>query len=66
VDEGPAAVEEDEVGVAEAGVVEERFEEEWVVAGDREVASAACGGVDVDREVEAAALLGDVAEEEVL
>ena len=34
VDEGPASVEEDEVGVAEAGVVEEGFEEERVVAGD--------------------------------
>ena len=51
---------------AEAGVVEEGFEEERVVAGDREVASAACGGVDVDGEVEAAALLCNVAEEEVL
>ncbi len=66
VDEGPAAVEEDEVGFAERGRVEERFEEERVVAGDREVASAAGDGVDVDGEVEAAALLGDVAEEEVL
>ena len=66
VDEGPAAVEEDEVGVAEAWVVEERFEEERVVAGDVEVASAAGGGVEVDGEVEAAALGGDVAEEEVL
>jgi hypothetical protein len=41
VDEGPAAVEEDEVGMAEAGIVEERLEEERVVAGDGEVASAA-------------------------
>ena len=56
MDEGPAAVEEDEVGPAEAGVVEEGFEEERVVTGDREVASAACGGVDVDGKVEAAAL----------
>ena len=48
VDEGPAAVKEDEVGPAEAGIVEERFEEERVIAGDVEVASAAGGGVDVD------------------
>ena len=40
VDEGPAAVEEDEVGFAKAWVVEERFEEEWVVSCDGEVASA--------------------------
>ena len=33
VDEGPASVEEDEVGVAEARVVEEGFEEERVVTG---------------------------------
>src|SRR6202034_4114423 len=66
MDEGPTAVEEDEVGVAETGIVEERFEKEGVVAGDGEVAPAACGRVDVDGEVEAAALLRDVAEEEVL
>ena len=66
VDEGPAAVEENEVAPAEAGVVEEGFEEERVVAGDVEVASAACGGVDVNGHPEAAALLRDVAEEEVL
>ena len=66
VDEGPASVEEDEVGVAEAGVVEERFEEEWVVAGYVEVASAAGGGVDVDGHPKTAALLRNVAEEKVL
>ena len=66
VDVGPAAVEEDEVGFAEAGVVEERLEEEWVVACYVEVASAAGGGVDVDGEVEAAAFGGNVAEQEVL
>jgi hypothetical protein len=66
VDVGPAAVEEDEVGVAEAGIVEQRLEEERVVAGDVEVASAAGGGVDVDGKVEAAAFGGDVAEEKVL
>ena len=66
MNEGPAAVEEDKVGVAEVRVVEEGFEEEGVVAGDGEVASAAGGGVEVDGEVEAAALGGDVAEEEVL
>jgi hypothetical protein len=41
VDEGPTAVEEDEVGFTQAWIVEERFEEEWVVSGDREVASTA-------------------------
>jgi len=66
VDEGPAAVEEDEVGMAEAWVVEQRFEQERVVAGDGEVAASAGGGVEMDGKVEAAALDGDVAEEEVL
>jgi hypothetical protein len=66
VDEGPASVEEDEVGVAEPRVVEEWFKEKGVVACDREVASGACGSVDVDGEVEAAAFDGDVAEEEIL
>jgi hypothetical protein len=41
VDEGPAAVEEDEVGFAKTRVVEKGFEEEWVVSCDGEVASAA-------------------------
>jgi len=66
VDEGPAAVKEDKVGFAKFGIVEERFEEERVVAGDGEVASAARGGVNVNRHVEAAALCCDVAEEKVL
>jgi len=66
VDEGPAAVQENEVCVAQAWVVEERFEQERVVACDGEVASAARDGVEVDGEVEAAALGCDVTEEEVL
>ncbi len=39
-DEGPAAVQHDEVGVAELGVVEEGFEQQGIRAGDAEVASA--------------------------
>ena len=64
--EGPAAVQKNEGGATQAGVVEERFKQQRVGAGDAEEAAAAGHGVEVDGHAEATAFLRNVAEEEVL
>src|SRR5204862_3780547 len=59
--EGPAAVDEDEVGLPQRRVVEGGFEQHGITAGDSIIAADAGAGVDVDGETEATGLARDVA-----
>src|SRR5256714_4283801 len=64
--EGPAAVYEHEVGLAECGVVEDEFEHHGVAARDAVVAADARARVYVNGQPQATGLARDVAEEKIL
>ncbi len=59
-------MEQDKVRSAQARIVEDRFEQQWIHAVNGEVAASSGHSMQMNRHAEAAAFRGDIAKQEIL